>query len=60
MIFLNIQEFLIKHVFQMSHRAASISKYSDFQGAIIPAKRTQAQPDSQISCNTNDFFENPN
>ena len=31
MIFLNIQEFLIKHVFQMSHRAASISKNSDFQ-----------------------------
>ena len=35
-------------------------KNSDFQGAFIPAKRTQIQPDSQVSCNTNDFFENPN
>ena len=30
MKFLNIQEFLIKHAFQMSHRAASFSKNSAF------------------------------
>ena len=30
MKFLNIQEFLIKHAFQMSHRAGSFSKNSAF------------------------------
>ena len=30
MKFLNIQEFLIKHAFQMSHRAASFSKNKAF------------------------------
>ena len=33
MKFLNIQEFLIKHAFQMSHRAASFSKNSAFNVA---------------------------
>ena len=56
----NIQEFLIKHAFQMCHKAASFSTNSAFQCGFISAKRTQAQPHSQNSCKTTDFFENPN
>ena len=57
MNFLIIQEFPIKHAFQVSHRAASFPENSAFQCEFIPPKRTQVQPQSQNACKTTDFFE---
>ena len=51
-----IQKFPIKHASQMCHKAASFSTNSAFQCGFISAKRTQAQPQSQNSCKTTDFF----
>ena len=49
--------FLIKHAFQMLHRAASFLNHSVFQCSFILAKKERAQPRSQNFCKTTGLIE---